>query len=508
MVEFAHILSGFERAFAFDALLMCFVGVTIGTFIGVLPGVGALTAVALCLPLTFYMDPTVGLIMLAGIFYGAQYGSSTASILLNVPGSVTSAVTCLDGYPMAKQGRAGVALFMTTICSFVGGSIAILIMMVATPLVAAVALKMSSVEYFMIMAMGLVMAATVAPGSPIKSLAMVAFGLALGTVGMDLNSGALRYTFGQLELTEGISLVAIAMGMFGLTEIIGSIGKSDNKPMSAREITFRRMMPTRKDVKDSVMPTLRGTGIGAVIGALPGAGATIATFMAYATEKKVSKDPSRFGKGAIEGVVAPEAANNSAVQAAFMPTLSLGIPGDALMAFLLGAMIMHGIVPGPRFLTEQPVMFWGLIASFWIGNVFLLFLNIPLIGLWVRLLTVPYRILYPLILFFICMGVFAIKQQVFDIWLVVGFGALGLVLLRFGYPPAPILLGFVLGPLMEEHFSRAMLMSRGKLSIFLERPISAVLLIITAVIFFMSLRSVLRLMRAGTHTAAEASLDP
>lgn len=504
---FANVALGFERALSVDALLFCFIGVTVGTFVGVLPGVGAMAAVALALPITFYLDPTVALIMLAGIFYGAQYGSSTASILLNIPGSVTAAVTCLDGYPMAQQGRAGVALFMTTITSFVGGSIAIVLMMLFTPMVAAFALSFSSAEYFMIMTLGLMAAVTISQGSVLKSLLMVVVGLALGTVGTDTGSGAMRFTFGLLPLSDGVSLVAVAMGLFGVAEIIASIGRDQGKPLVARDISFRSMVPTKADVKASVLPTLRGTGIGAVIGALPGSGATIATFMSYAVEKKVAKDPSRFGNGAIEGVVAPEAANNSAVQAAFMPTLSLGIPGDALMAFLLGAMMIHGIVPGPRFLIDQPVMFWGLIASFWIGNIFLVLLNIPLIGLWVRILTIPYKVLYPAMLFFICIGVFAISYQVFDIFVVLAFGVIGFGLSKFGYPPAPILLGFVLGPMMEEHFGRALLMSRGSFAIFWERPISAVLLAITLVLIALSARSAYRAMLSSPRDVVEASRE-
>jgi putative tricarboxylic transport membrane protein len=504
---FSNVALGFERALSLDALLFCFLGVTIGTFVGVLPGVGAMAAVALCLPITFYLDPTIALIMLAGIFYGAQYGSSTASILLNIPGSVTSAVTCLDGYPMAQQGKAGVALFMVTMTSFVGGSIAIVLMMLFTPAVAAFALKFSSAEYFMIMTLGLFAAVTISQGSVLKSLLMVAVGLALGTVGADSGSGAMRFTFGLLPLSDGISLVAIAMGLFGVAEIISSIGREQGKPIVAKDISFRSMIPSKSELKASVMPTLRGTGIGALIGALPGAGATVATFMAYAMEKKVAKDPSRFGKGAIEGIVAPEAANNSAVQAAFMPTLSLGIPGDALMAFLLGAMMIHGIVPGPRFLVDQPVMFWGLVASFWIGNVFLLVLNIPLIGLWIRILTIPYKMLYPAMLFFICIGVYAINFQVFDIFVVLLFGVVGFVMTKFGYPPAPILLGFVLGPMMEEHFARALLMSRGSFAIFWERPISAVLLVATLILLAFSLRSAVKAMLAGRREVMEASRE-
>ena len=479
---FSDILLGFQRALSADALLFCFLGVTIGTFVGVLPGVGALAAVSLCLPLTFYLDPTIALIMLAGIFYGAQYGSSTASILLNVPGTVTAAVTCLDGYPMTKQGKAGLALFVTTICSFIGGSIAIVAMMLFTPAIARAALSFSSAEYFMIMLLGLLVASTISSGSQLKSLSMVALGLLLGLAGTDINSGTMRFTFGRLELADGVSLVAIAMGLFGVAEILASINRGTGSPLKVSDVTFRSMLPNREDLRRLVGPTLRGTGIGAFIGALPGSGATVATFMAYAVERRSSRTPERFGNGAIEGIAAPEAANNAAVQAAFVPTLSLGIPGDALMAFLLGAMLIHGIVPGPRFLTDQPEMFWGLVASFWIGNVMLLALNIPLIGLWIRMLTIPYNILFPAMLFFICLGVYSIDYQVFDIFLVIGFGLVGFVMNRLGYPPAPLLLGFVLGPMMEEHFKRSLLMSRGSLSIFYERPISAGLLLVIAVL--------------------------
>ncbi len=369
---------------------------------------------------------------------------------------------------------------------------AIILMTLFTPAVADFALRFSSAEYFMIMVLGLVVASTISPGSHLKSLAMVGMGLALGLVGTDLNTGTFRFTFGFIQLDDGVSLVAIAMGLFGVAEILASIGKGDRRKVTASSITFRSMVPSRAEWKQVVMPTLRGTAIGAAIGALPGSGATIATFMAYATEKRVAKDPSRFGKGAIEGVAAPEAANNAAVQAAFMPTLSLGIPGDALMAFLLGAMMIHGIVPGPRFLVDQPVMFWGLVASFWIGNVMLLILNIPLIGLWVRMLSIPYNILFPAMLFFICIGVYSIDYQVFDIYAVIVFGVIGHLMNRFGYPPAPLLLGFILGPMMEEHFKRALLMSRGSLAIFWERPISLILGLLVLLFVALSVRTMWR----------------
>ncbi len=485
---FADMAGGFAAAFSPQALLFCFIGVTVGTFVGVLPGVGAMAAVAICLPFTFYLEPMVALIMLAGIFYGAQYGSSTASILLNIPGTVTAAVTCLDGYPLTKQGRAGPALFITTVTSFVGGSIAILLLMGFAPLIAAFALRFSSAEYFAMMLLGLVAASTLSLGSPLKGLCMVVVGVALGIVGTDINTGTARFTFGILELSDGLSLVAVAMGLFGVAEILASVGQGRTVMVDPKSITLRSLIPTRRDIRESVMPTFRGTAIGSGIGALPGSGAIVATFMAYALEKRVSDNPSKFGRGAIEGIAAPEAANNAAVQAAFIPTLSLGIPGDALMAVLLGAMMIHGIVPGPQFITEHAVTFWGLVASFWIGNVLLLVLNIPLIGLWVRLLAIPYHLLYPAMLFFICIGVYSVNNNVFDIYTVIASGAVGYFMIRFQYPAAPLLLGFILGPLMEEHLKRALLISHGDFTVFVQRPISLAFIAVTVVLLLLPMR--------------------
>jgi len=496
----ATVAAGFEIAFSLEALLFCFIGVTIGTFVGVLPGVGAMAAVSICLPLTFYLDPTIALIMLAGIFYGAQYGSSTSSILLNIPGTVTSAVTALDGYPMTLQGRAGPALFITTITSFIGGSLAILLMMWFAPVVAEFALRFSSAEYFSIMLLGLIAASTLSIGSPLKGLTMVVAGLALGCVGTDLNTGWFRFTFGVLELGDGLHLVPVAMGLFGVAEILSSVGREQKFTIDPKSITLRSLVPTRQDVRDSVLPTLRGSAVGAGIGALPGSGAAIATFMAYALEKRVAKDPSRFGRGAVEGVASPEAANNAAVQAAFIPTLSLGIPGDALMAVLIGAMMIHGIVPGPQFMSEHIDMFGALVASFWIGNVLLLVLNIPLIGLWVRLLAIPYHVLYPAMLFFIGIGVYSIHNNVFDIYVVVVFGVVGYFLSMFHYPAAPLLLGFILGPLMEEHLKRTLLISQGDFMVFLERPISMTLLACSALLLLFSLRPLLKSARGRSPT--------
>lgn len=484
--------AGFMTAFSPEALLFCFIGVALGTVVGILPGIGPLAAVSMMLPTTFYMDPTIGLIMLAGIFYGAQYGGSTASILLNIPGTASAAITCLDGYPLAQQGRAGVALFVTTITSFIGGSIAILLLMGFAPLVAELALRFGAPEYFCIMLLGLVAASTLSTISPLKGLLSVAVGVSLGLVGIDMGSGMQRYTFGYLPLIDGISLVSVAMGLFGIAEILSNVGQKQSKANIITDVRFSAMLPRRSELGAALKAALRGSGIGSFVGALPGAGPSIAAFIAYALEKRIAKDPSRFGKGAIEGISGPEAANNASVQAAFIPTLSLGIPGDAVMAVLLGALLIHGVTPGPQFLVEQPTMFWGLVASFWIGNLFLLILNIPLIGLWVKVLKIPYHILYPAMLFFICIGVYSVRNSVFDIYTAAGFGVLGYFMLRLNYPTAPLLLGFILGPLMEDHFKRGALIAGGDLEVFITRPISATLLTISALMIIVALLPVRR----------------
>ncbi|MCI5075078.1 tripartite tricarboxylate transporter permease [Oricola sp.] len=482
METLSNLASGFQVALDPYMLAICLIGVTVGTLVGVLPGIGAMAAISIALPITYHMDTTAALIMLAGIFYGAQYGGSTAAILLNLPGTATNAVTCLDGYPMSKQGRAGVALFMTTITSFVGGCIGIVLMIGFAPALSRFALSFSSAEYFSIMLLGLVAASTLSVGSPLKGLAMVVMGIALGLVGIDVTSGHPRYTFGVIRLMDGVNLLALGMGLFGVAEILNNLGKPTQQ-LKAGSVTLRSLLPSREDWKASVMPTVRGAAIGSGVGTLPGTGPGIAAFMAYAVEKRVAKDPSRFGHGAIEGIASPEAANNAAVQAAFIPTLSLGIPGDAVIAILMGAMLIHGIVPGPQFITSHPDTFWGLIASFWIGNVLLLILNIPMIGIWVRILTIPYRLLYPAMLFFVCVGVYAMRNNPFDVYLTMLFGGIGYFMLRFQYPAAPLLLGFILGPLMEEHLKRALQISRGDFLVFVDRPISAVFLVATLLVF-------------------------
>ena len=491
-----NVILGLETAVDPSNLVFCFFGVFLGMAIGVLPGIGPLATISMLFPITFYLPPTTALIMLAGIYYGSAYGGSTTAILLNVPGSPSAAVACLDGYPMARQGRAGIALLLTTVGSFIGGSIGIILMMLFSPIIAEIALDFGPAEYFSLMVLGLVAASTISSGSAIKGLAMVVLGILFGLVGSDIYTGASRYTFGFQELYDGISLVALSMGLFGIVEVIASINSVQGGTVTREGVDFRSMIPTRDDWRRSWLPILRGTGIGSFIGTLPGAGALISSFIAYSVEKRISRTPEQFGKGALEGIVSSESANNAADQTAFIPTMTLGIPGSATMALMIGVLIIHGITPGPSFITERPDMFWGLVMSFWIGNALLVFLNIPLIGLWIKLLTVPYRILYPAILMFICIGVYSVQNLSFDVWLVVLLGAFGYVLRVLDFSPAPLILGFVLGPMMEENFRRAMLMSRGDFSIFLDRPISAGLMVVTVLLLVWGLATGLR-RRAG-----------
>lgn len=467
---------GLVTAFSFTNLLYCFVGVFLGTLLGVIPGIGVLAAISMLFPITFHLEPTAALIMLAGIWYGTSYGGNTASILLNVPGTPANAITCLDGYPMTKQGRGGIALFMTTIASFVGGSIGILLLMLFAPVIAGYALSFGSAEYFALMVLGLIAASTVSNGSAIKGLVMVLIGGLAGTVGTDMYTGTPRFNFGVPELADGISLVAIAMGLFGVAEVINSIGKVNAADVDQKSLRLSAMKPTRDDVRRSWFPMLRGSSIGSFFGTLPGTGPSLAAFMAYAIEKRVSRSPERFGNGAIEGIMAPESANNSADQTSFIPTLALGIPGSPTMALMLGALMIHGIAPGPGLMTEQPSLFWGLVMSFWIGNVLLVILNVPLIGVWVKLLMVPYHLLFPAVLMFICIGTYSVNNSPFDVLLVVLFGGVGFFMRYFAFPAAPLILGFVLAPMMEEHFRRAMLLSRGDFWTFVDRPISAFVL--------------------------------
>lgn len=476
----SNLALGFQHAFSIESLLYCFLGVLLGTFIGVLPGIGSLAAVAMLLPISYHLEPLSALVMLAGVYYGSEYGGSTASILLNLPGSPSSAVTCLDGYPMAKQGRAGIALFTTTAASFVGAVIGIILLAAFAGPLASVANSFGAAEFFAIMLLGLIAAATIGRSSPIKGVSMVFAGMLLGCVGTDLNTGVDRFTFGIFELFDGISIVALAMGLFGFTEIIASVynphGAADGK------VTLRSMLPTRNDVRAARMPVLRGSLIGSTLGVLPGTGQTIASFMSYAVEKRIARQPERFGKGAIEGIASPEAANNAATQTAFIPTLTMGIPGSATMALMLGALMMHGIAPGKQMLTVHPEVFWGLVASFCIGNVILVVLNIPMIGVWVRLLRIPYQYLYPAIVILICIGVYSVSNSVFDVYAAVGLGIVGYAMRLTGLEPAPLLIGFVLGPMVEENFRRAMVLGGGDPLTLFRSPIAASLLALTFVL--------------------------
>ena len=497
-----NILLGLETALSWNNLVWCFVGVFLGTLLGVIPGIGVLAAISILFPLTFQLDATAALIMLAGIWYGTTYGGSTAAILLNVPGTPSSAITALDGYPMSKQGRGAVALLMTTLASFFGGSVGIILLMAFSGAIAQVALQFSSAEYFALMLLGLVAASNISNGSMVKGLIMVCIGILFGIVGSDIYTGMRRFTFGMIELADGIALVALAMGLFGVAEVIASVGKVDGRSVDPKAITFAAMKPTREDVRRSWGPMIRGSAVGSFFGTLPGTGPSIAAFMSYAVERRVSATPERFGKGAIEGIMGPESANNAADQTSFIPTLALGIPGSATMALMLGALMIHGIAPGPQLMTDQPALFWGLVMSFWIGNILLLVLNIPLIGLWVRLLTVPYQWLFPAVLMFVCIGTYSVNNSGFDVLVVAFFGALGYGLRLMAFPVAPMLLGFVLGPLMEEHFRRAMLLGRGDPMTFLNRPISATVLVLTALLLLWGLKPLLFRARAKRRTSA------
>jgi putative tricarboxylic transport membrane protein len=496
----SNLVLGFEVAFSPVNLLYCFIGVFLGTFIGVLPGIGALAAVSMLLPVTFYLEPTTALVMLAGVYYGAEYGGSIASILINLPGTPASAVTCLDGYPMTRSGRAGVALFMTTVASFVGSGIGIVILTLFAPLLVKVALAFGPSEYFAVMLLGLVAAAAITQGSAVKGIGMVTVGILIGTVGTDVNTGVWRFTFNSPYLLDGVSLVALAMGLFGVTEVIASINERITAPKGG--ITLRSMLPKGDDVKRSALPMLRGTGVGAFFGTLPGTGQTIASFISYAIEKRVSRDPSRFGKGAVEGISAPEAANSASALTAFVPTLSLGIPGSATMALMLGAMMIHGITPGPLVISHHPDVFWGVIASFWIGNVLLVLLNIPLIGIWVRLLRVPYQLLYPAIIVLICVGVYSVNSNIFDVVLALLMGIFGYGMRLLAFEPAPLMIGFVLGPMMEENLRRGLLLARGDYAALVLQPITGTILAITAMLVVWSVWQSLRRGRRAAVSSA------
>lgn len=468
---------GFDTALNLSNLMYCLAGVFFGTAVGVLPGLGPVATIAMLLPATFALPPTSALIMLAGIYYGAQYGGSTTAILVNLPGESSSVVTAIDGYQMARKGQAGKALATAALGSFFAGTVATLLLALFAPPLADIALKFGPAEYFSLMVLGLVASVVLASGSLLKAFGMIILGLLLGLIGTDVNSGAQRYTFGLPQLYDGINFVVVAMGMFGLGEIIRNLEQQETRTLVMKKIDG--LMPGKEDLKSIIAPVLRGTALGSVLGILPGGGAMLASFASYSIEKKVSKNAANFGKGAIEGVAAPEAANNAGAQTSFIPMLTLGIPSNPVMALMIGAMIIQGIQPGPAVMTEQPALFWGLIASMWVGNLMLVILNLPMIGLWVRMITVPYHFLYPTILVFCAIGVFSLNNSEFDIYLMAIFGLFGYLCAKFEVEPAPMLLGFIIGPMMEEYLRRALLLSRSDPLVFLERPISATMLMVS-----------------------------
>jgi len=481
-MELLHNLAlGFGIALSPANLLFALAGALIGTLIGVLPGIGPIATIAMLLPLTFHLEPTSGLIMLAGIFYGAQYGGSTTAILVNLPGETSSVVTCIDGHQMARRGRAGAALATAALGSFFAGTVSTLVIAMFAPPLAIVGQSFGAPEYFSLMLLGLVAAVVLAHGSVIKAVAMIILGLLLGLIGTDGNTGGERFTFGLTRLADGLDFVPMVIGLFGLGEIIVNLTQSDH----ARSVVTKKVSGlwiTLQEFKQAWPAVLRGTALGSVLGVLPGGGATLSSFAAYVLEKKVAKDPSRFGKGAIEGVAGPESANNAGAQTSFIPMLTLGIPGNAVMALMIGALTIHGIQPGPQIMTERPGLFWGMIASMWIGNLMLLVINLPLIGIWVQLLKVPYRVMYLAILLFCGIGVYTVNNSTFDVMMTAVFGVLGYIFIRIDCEPAPLILGFVLGPLMEENLRRAMRISSGDPMIFLNRPISLGLLIAAVIL--------------------------
>ncbi len=473
----ANLATGFGVAFTPINLLYCLIGCILGTLIGVLPGIGPVATIAMLLPATYALPPVSALIMLAGIYYGAQYGGSTTAILVNLPGESSSVVTMIDGYQMARKGRAGPALAAAGLGSFFAGSVGTLILAAFAAPLTELAFKFGPAEYFSLMVLGLIGAVVLASGSLIKAIAMIVLGLLLGLVGTDVNSGVARFSFEIPELTDGIGFVVIAMGVFGYGEIISNL----SQPEEDREVYTAKvqgLFPTMTDIKLMIPAILRGTALGSILGVLPGGGALLAAFAAYTIEKKTALKPGEvpFGQGNIRGVASPESANNAGAQTSFIPLLTLGIPPNAVMALMVGAMTIHNIQPGPQVMTSNPELFWGLIASMWIGNLMLVILNLPLIGMWIKLLSVPYRLLFPAIVLFCAIGVYSTNNNTFDIWLVALFGLIGYIFMKLGCEPAPLLLGFILGPMMEENLRRALLLSRGDWSVFVTRPLSGSLL--------------------------------
>jgi len=481
---FSNLILGFTVAMSAQNLFYCFIGCLLGTLIGVLPGIGPVATIAMLLPITFNLPPIPALIMLAGIYYGASYGGSTTAILVNLPGESSSVVTCIDGYQMGRQGRAGPALAIAALGSFFAGCVGTVLIALFGPPLAELAFEFGAAEYFSMMVLGLIAAVVLASGSLVKAVGMIIIGLLGGLVGTDVNSGIARYSFGVSELSDGIGFVSVAMGMFGFGEIISNLGQtSETKNIEVSKV--HSLMPTWEDIKVSIGPIMRGTAIGTVFGILPGSHTVIASFSSYTLEKKLAKDPSRFGKGAIEGVAGPESANNASAQTCFIPLLTLGIPTGAVMALMVGAMTIQGIAPGPQVMTQKPDLFWGMIASMWIGNLMLVILNLPLIGMWVQFLKIPYRVLFPSILLFIAIGAYSINNSPFEVYMAALFGFFGYYASKWGCEAAPLILGFVLGPLMEENLRRAMLISRGDPSVFFTRPISLGMLLVSFALLLM-----------------------
>jgi TctA family transporter len=481
---------GFETAFTPINLLFCLLGVALGTAVGVLPGIGPTATMGMLLPITFGFDPVTSLIMLAGIYYGAQYGGSTTAILINLPGESSAAVTAIDGHEMAKRGRAGTALATAALGSFFAGTVAtVFVALLAAP-IAGLALNFGPAEFFSLIVLGLIASITLASGSTLKALAMIVLGLALGTVGQDIATGAPRFTFGQRELFGGLEFVSLAVGLFGVAEILRNLEGPMTRSVMVEKV--ENLWLTREDFRRIRMPVLRGTTMGSALGVLPGAGHVLASFMSYSAEKRASKNPQEFGKGAIEGVAGPESANNAAAQTSFIPLLTLGLPANSIMALLIGALLIQGIVPGPEVINDEPELFWGLIVSFWIGNLFLVLLNLPLIGLWVKMLTIPYRVLFPAIIGFSVIGTYSLSLNAYDVYAIAFFAILGYVLIKLGCEPAPLLLGFVLGPLLERYLRRALTISQGDATVFLTRPLSLTLLILAVIAFVVAVLPAVR----------------
>ena len=502
MELFSHLALGFAVAFTPDNLFYCFMGALLGTLIGVLPGLGPAATIAILLPLTYTLTPTGALIMLAGIYYGSQYGGSTTAILVNLPGESSSVVTALDGYQMARQNRAGAALLIAALGSFFAGCVAtLLVAAVATPL-SRLALSFQAPDYFALMVLGLIAAVVMAHGSVVKAIAMVMVGLVFGLIGIDVYSGLARMTYGYSQLADGVDFVPMAMGLFGIAEILRNL----EAPPENRDVVTRsgfKLWLTRDEARRSVAPVLRGTVLGSLLGILPGSGAALSSFSSYALEKRVSRYPEKFGTGVIEGVAGPESANNAGAQTSFIPMLTLGIPSNAVMALMIGAMMIHGITPGPLVMQSNADLFWGLIASMWIGNAMLVIINLPMIGLWVQMLRIPYRLLFPTILLICSIGVYTLNNSTFDIYVFIGFSILGYIFYKLEFEPAPFLLGFVLGPLLEENFRRAMLLARGDATVFFTRPLSLSFLLVAAALVALALLPMLRRKREEIFVAED-----